>query len=84
VATSAEHPTSGEHALRKELRDVEMQIAEQRASADELREQIGGHDAGPQDPEDVAAALTSVEEIEGVLDGLGRRRESLLAELGDG
>ena len=68
--------------LQQRLRDVEAQIAEQREYADRLRAQVGGQD-GAQDAEDVAAALTNIEEIEGVLNALTQRRETVLGQLGE-
>ena len=68
--------------LQQRLRDVEAQIAEQRENADRLRAQVGGQD-GAQDAEDVAAALTNIEEIEGVLNALMQRRETVLGQLGE-
>ncbi len=68
--------------LRQQLSDVDAEIAQQRADADRLRADVGGQD-GPQDAEDVAASLTSIEEIEGVLNALVQRRETVLRQLGE-
>lgn len=69
--------------LRQELREIDDQIAELPASDDELKGQVGGQDVGAQDPEDIAAALTSGEENEGVLDGLRKRQETVRRKLGE-
>jgi hypothetical protein len=68
--------------LRQQLQSVDAEIAEQRANADRLRADVGGQ-SGPQDTEDVAASLTSIEEIEGVLNALVQRRETVLRQLGE-
>ena len=60
-----------------DLADVDARIAEVESQIDELRRQVGGQDEGPQDPEDTAAALTNVEELQGVLEALRQRRERL-------
>lgn len=67
---------------RQELRDIDAQIAELRASTDDLRAQVGGQGDGAQDSEDTAAALTNIEENEGVLNALEQRRETVLRQLG--
>ncbi|MDT4904943.1 MAG: hypothetical protein QOJ37_93 [Pseudonocardiales bacterium] len=74
---------SEQESLRQELQDVEAEIAEQRKLIDDLRSQVGGEDAGAMDAEDVAAILTNVEEIEGVLEGLEQRREGIRRQLGE-
>lgn len=67
--------------LQQELHDIEARITETRGSADELRAQVGGQGDGAQDSEDVAAALTNVEELEGVLSVLEQRRETVLKQI---
>jgi predicted nucleic acid-binding Zn-ribbon protein len=74
---------SEQESLRQELQDVEAEIAEQRKLIDDLRSQVGGEGAGAMDAEDVAAILTNVEEIEGVLEGLEQRRERIRRQLGE-
>ncbi|MDT4928894.1 MAG: hypothetical protein QOF92_1761 [Pseudonocardiales bacterium] len=74
---------SEQESLRQELQDVEAEIAEQRKLIDDLRSQVGGEDAGAMDAEDVAAILTNIEEIEGVLEGLEQRREGIRRQLGE-
>ncbi|WP_375490479.1 hypothetical protein [uncultured Jatrophihabitans sp.] len=63
-----------------DLADVDARIAEIETQIDELRRQVGGQDEGPQDPEDTAAALTNVEELQGVLEALRQRRERLAGQ----
>jgi prefoldin subunit 5 len=66
--------------LHQKLQDIDAQIAELRASTDDLRAHLGSD--GAQDSEDTAAALTSVEENEGVLNALEQRRATVLRQLG--
>ena len=66
---------------QRKLDDLETEIAQLRASTDELRAQVGGQSDGAQDSEDVAAVLTSIEENEGILNALEARRETLRGEL---
>lgn len=63
-----------------DLADLDAQITEQQAQIDSMRAQIGGQTDGPMDPEDTAAALTNIEEIEGVLDALRQRRNRLAGD----
>jgi chromosome segregation ATPase len=65
---------------QRELDDLEAEIAQLRASTDELRAQLGGQSDGAQDSEDVAATLTGIEENEGILSTLEARRETLRAK----
>lgn len=64
--------------VRTEVQELDQQIAELVRSLDEISSTLA--DAGAMDSEERAAALTNREEIEGVLDGLRRRRESLRAQ----
>lgn len=65
---------------RAELDRLENELAEQDRSIREVRESMT--DGGPMDPEDRAAAMIQIEELEAVRDGLQRRRETLREELG--
>jgi outer membrane murein-binding lipoprotein Lpp len=78
MAEQAEHDQ-----LRRELQDVEAQIAQVRSDIEGIREQVGGQGSGAQDSEDVAAALTNAEEQEAVLGTLEQRRETVLKQLGE-
>ncbi len=64
--------------LRRELHEIDAEIAELRKSTDDLKAHVGD---GVEDAEEIAADLTSVEEDEAVLGILGRRREALLKQL---
>ena len=66
---------SGADDVSAEEQELDQQIAELTRSLDEISTTLA--DAGAMDSEERAAALTNREEIEGVLDGLRRRRESL-------
>lgn len=69
--------------LRQQLTELNQQIAELGGQTDELFAQSGGDSEGAQDSEDVAAQLTNVQETEGILDALYKRRERLQAEIAD-
>ena len=58
-----------------ESQELDRQIAEVEASIEGMRTEL--RDAGALDSEERAATLTNIEELEGVLDGLRRRKESL-------
>ncbi len=60
--------------------ELDAQIADQQAQIDEVRGQIGGGDLGPTDPEDVAAALNNVEELQAGLEALQTRRARVAGE----
>jgi uncharacterized protein involved in exopolysaccharide biosynthesis len=66
---------------RAELQDLDQRINELSAQIDQLRADLTS--SGPMDSEERAAALTNIEELEGSLDGLRGRRESVQAQLGD-
>ena len=66
---------SGSDDASAEAQELDQQIAELARSLDEISSGLA--DAGALDSEERAAALTNREEIEGVLDGLRRRREAL-------
>lgn len=70
-------------SVRAELRSVEEQLTQLRATAKQMRRGIGERDSGSVDPEDLAAALTSVQEQEALIGALERRRESLLGRIGE-
>lgn len=58
-----------------ELREIDQQIDEVTRDIDGLRDHLA--DAGTIEPEERAAILTNREELEGVLDGLRRRRAAV-------
>jgi len=60
---------------RTEAEELDQQIADVSREAEQISATLA--DAGAMDSEERAAALTNREELEGVLDGLRRRRESL-------
>ena len=62
-----------------ELRSLDEQIDEVTRDIASLRDQLA--DAGTIEPEERAAILTNREELEGVLEGLRRRREAVSERL---
>jgi predicted nucleic acid-binding Zn-ribbon protein len=62
-----------------ELRDLDREIDEVTGNINSLRDQLA--DAGTIEPEERAAILTNREELEGVLDGLRRRRAAVQERL---
>ena len=66
--------------LRAELDRVETEIDGLGRNLREVRDSMT--DGGPMDPEDRAAVLTQVEELEGVRSGLEQRREAIREQLG--
>ena len=71
--------TDSSDELSTETQELDQQIAELSRSLDEISTAVA--DAGAMDSEERAAALTNREEIEGVLDGLRRRREALRGKI---
>ena len=71
--------TEEQTSRTSDIAALDTQIAEQQAQINELRQQLGGQD-GPQDPEDTAASLTNIEELEGAVDAMQQRRERLAGE----
>ena len=71
--------TDSSDELSTETQELDQQIAELSRSLDEISTALT--DAGAMDSEERAAALTNREEIEGVLDGLRRRREALRGKI---
>jgi hypothetical protein len=67
-------------ALQDEIRAVDEELAELRRTVTGLRADIGDN-SGPNDPEDVGAAITSAEEQEALIGVLEARRERLQAKL---
>jgi hypothetical protein len=70
-----------ERAVRDEILSVDAELAELRRVSAELRSEIGHRTDGATDPEDLAAAITSVEEQEALIGVLEARREKLRAQL---
>ncbi len=66
---------------KAELREIDEQIDQVTRDIDGLRDQLA--DAGPIEPEERAAVLTNREELEGVLDGLRRRRATVSEQVAD-
>ncbi|SHF70733.1 hypothetical protein SAMN05443575_0703 [Jatrophihabitans endophyticus] len=79
--TGPDTPTRDD--LRRQLRDVDEQLQTLRGEAGGLRDQIGGQDDGPQDPEDRAAAMTNAEETAALITSLEQRRASLAERIGE-
>jgi phage shock protein A len=65
--------------LKQELADLDNEIAQLRDSLEQQR--IALRSDGAQDSEDVAAALTNIEEGEGALGALEARREHVRDQL---
>jgi hypothetical protein len=75
VAVREECAMSGPDEVRTEAEELDQQIADLSREVEEISVSLA--DAGAMDSEERAAALTNREELEGVLDGLRRRREGL-------
>jgi F0F1-type ATP synthase membrane subunit b/b' len=71
-----------EAELRAELERVDGEIAELRASAAEIRQQVGGRSDGTVEPEETAATIGSAEELEAIADTLVARRDEVARQLG--
>lgn len=69
---------SASQRRRRELRDVEAQIDELRATIGRLRSQVRPEGGAAEDAEEVATDLTSIQEQEAVLGALERRRDAML------
>jgi pyrimidine operon attenuation protein/uracil phosphoribosyltransferase len=67
--------------LRRELHEIDAEIAELRKSTDDIKAHVGPEGDGVEDAEEIATDLTSVEADEAVLGILGRRREAVLKQL---
>jgi len=70
-----------ERSVRDEILAVDAELAQLRRVSAELRTEIGHREDGATDPEDLAAAITSVEEQEALIGVLEARRERLEARL---
>ncbi|HEY2272123.1 MAG TPA: hypothetical protein VGH30_05075 [Jatrophihabitantaceae bacterium] len=60
---------------RAELNELDQRIAELNSNIEQVRADLA--DGGAIDAEERAAALTNIEELEGALDGLRQRRETV-------
>ena len=67
--------------LQRHIDDIDSQLRTLRGESEGVAQQVGGQDEGPQDPEDVAAALNMAEENGALIDALEARRESLVQQL---
>jgi hypothetical protein len=67
--------------MREQLQLVDEELAGLRAEVDELRAQFGGRASGPMDLAESAAAITSAEEQEALIEALEERRAGLLRKL---
>ena len=68
--------------VRAELSDIDEELASLRAQVRDLRALVGAKNAGTVDLEENAAALTSVEEQEALIEVLADRRANLMRRLG--
>jgi hypothetical protein len=73
-----------ERNLPEELRSLDEEIAETRASAQELRQQVGDKSDGNLEPEETAATISRAEELEAILDSLQNRRDELAGRIDRG
>jgi hypothetical protein len=73
-----------ERNLRAELRSLDEEIAETRASAEELRRDIGDRSDGNLEPEETAATISRAEELEAIVDSLQTRRDELAGRIDRG
>jgi hypothetical protein len=64
-------------ALRRELEEVEADVAELRDTAQKLRVQIGDRSYEPTDASERAALITAAEEQEALVETLEARRDKL-------
>jgi hypothetical protein len=80
MATGGTEPQA---ALREELREVDDELARQRADLDDLRKELGDPSEQPVEPEDRANLLTELETQEAVIETLEARRADLLKRLGE-
>jgi hypothetical protein len=69
--------------LRNELRDLDAEIAQLRASTRDLRASAGSQSEGVEDTEEQASDLTTEGENDAVLDVLEQRRETVRRQLGE-
>ncbi len=67
--------------LREQLRRVDEEISELRASAAALRRQVGDRTDGSVEPEETAATISSAEELEAIVDSLETRRDDIARRL---
>ncbi|MFC7762037.1 hypothetical protein ACFQY4_31295 [Catellatospora bangladeshensis] len=75
---------SGEHAMERELQQVDSMIAELRSQAQQIREEVGNREDGPGDPGDTSLLISSAEEQEALIAVLEDRRGKLRERLGLG
>ena len=60
-----------------QLRSLDEQIAATRASAAELRQQVGSRGDGTLEPEEIATTLASAAELDAIVESLLTRRREL-------
>jgi hypothetical protein len=70
--------------VSEQLRVVDEEIAGLRATAEQLRAQVGDRADGATDPAERAAVITAAEEQEALIGVLTERREVLARRLGAG
>jgi hypothetical protein len=73
-----------EHAMQRELDQVDAMIAELRGQAEKIRAEVGNREDGPADPGDVSLLISSAEEQEALVAVLEDRRGKLRERLGLG
>ncbi|MFC7247342.1 hypothetical protein ACFQO7_33130 [Catellatospora aurea] len=73
-----------EHAMQRELEQVDAMIAELRSQAEQIRQEVGNREDGPGDPGDTTLLISSAEEQEALVAVLEDRRGKLRERLGLG
>ncbi len=79
---NADEQRAADAATRDELGVVEDELAQLRTEIESLHSLLGGRNAGPMDLAESAAAITSAEEQEALLEVLEARRDALQRKLG--
>ncbi|GAA1269012.1 hypothetical protein Psi02_18850 [Planotetraspora silvatica] len=68
--------------IREQLKELEAELARLRASAADIRREIGERWDAPTDAAEIAMVITNAEQQESLIETLEARRERLLQKLG--
>jgi ubiquinone biosynthesis protein UbiJ len=71
-----------ESEIRRQLKDVDAELARLREDVAAMRREIGERWDAPTDAAELATVLTNVEQQESLIETLEARRERLLQKLG--